>query len=87
MVSPSSDDKTNSPNSLMGVAQMMLESADPFTVEVGHLVDYIGHMHEPPVACEDCRDHARDRTYPCLTLDCATAITIAWLRKVVEERG
>jgi hypothetical protein len=81
------DSKASSPNSLKGVAEMMLGSADPFTVEVGHLIDFIGATHEPPVTCEDCRDHARDSTYPCLMQDTATSVVIAWLRKVLEERG
>lgn len=87
MPSGSESNTDSSPNSLKGVAQLMLDSPDPFTNEVGHLIDYIGHMHEPPVVCEDCRDDNRDRRHPCLMQDCAISITIAWLRKVIGERG
>jgi hypothetical protein len=64
---------------------MMIESPDPYTREVGSLVHYIGEQHTHPITCDVCREELSD--YPCPVQDNATSIAIAWLMKVVEERG
>jgi hypothetical protein len=64
---------------------MMIESPDRFTQEVGSLVAYVGEQHTHPITCDCCREELSD--YPCPVQDSATSIVIAWLLKVVEERG
>ena len=81
------DSKPAPPNSLCGVGRRMSESADPFTAEVGRLIEHLGEQHEPPVTCEDCRDELRDRSYPCLTQENASAVAFAWLLRVIDERS
>jgi len=68
---------------LRGVAQMMTASPDGFTQEVGALLDTIGYLHEPPVACDGCREVEG----ACFVTEQAQTIAYAWLLKVIEERG
>jgi hypothetical protein len=69
---------------VIGVAHMMERSGNPVTREVGALVAYIGAHHEDPVTCGECRD---GEFLPCMLMDNATSIVIAWLLELVDERG
>lgn len=86
IVPPDPDSKTKRHEpSLMGVGQMMQGSADPFTVQVGLLIEYIGHQHQPPVCCDECRGDDRDPSYPCLMQESATGAAIPWLMDRANE--
>ena len=73
---------------LRKVAEIMSESPDAYTVNVGWLVDYIAGQHEPPVTCTECRERdPRGEFMPCLMHESALSVAFAWLLKVADERG
>lgn len=80
---PESTGKTAAPISLRSVAQRMCHSPDPYTSEVGSLLEHIGYMHEHPVCCDECRGEPG----VCVSYEQATNVAFAWLLKVVDERG
>lgn len=69
------------PPTLAGIAAMMGETSDPFVGEVGGLLAYIATQHEPPVTCHECAQFDD----PCLMLDTAHAVGIAWLMAQVNR--
>ena len=81
IVPPGSEDKTDP--TLSGVARLMGASPDPFTAEVGGLVESIAYIHNDPNACETCKELGGS----CAYIDLAHSVAFAWLLKVVDERG
>lgn len=65
------------PPTLAGIASMMGETGDQVAAETGALLAYIGDQHQHPVTCRECAAAQDDG--PCLMLEMATAIGIAWL--------
>lgn len=64
---------------------MMLRSADPFTVEVGALLEQIADDHiDPAHGCLTCSYLDGGM---CTTYNLAVSIAFAWLLKVVDDRG
>lgn len=67
-----------------GVALLMMRSPDPFTAEVGALIEQIIEDHAATQSCQTC---SYLEAGACATYEQATTTAIAWLLKVVEERG
>jgi hypothetical protein len=87
---PDSDSKLDTPPivSLRTVADMMSNSPDAYTVNVGYLVEYIARQHELPITCSECTDdELRRNSTLCLMYESALSVAFAWLLRVIEERG
>lgn len=67
-----------------GVASLMLRSPDSFTAEVGALIEQIIEDHTTASSCQTC---SYLEAGSCATYEQATTTAIAWLLKVVDERG
>ena len=89
-IMPQDPESNNTPPiaSLSSVADMMSNSPDAYTVNVGFLIDYIARHHELPITCSECTDDdLRRESTPCLMYESALSVGFAWLLKVIEERG
>lgn len=85
MVSIMPPDPSGKPEpTVRGVASLMLRSPDPFTAEVGALIEQIVEDHASATSCQTC---SYLDAGSCVTYEQATTTAIAWLLKVVDERG